>query len=78
MSLRQQRPGLTTRTESAKRQVVNGSDGSMSLVRTQKHFFRIDIREVYLNLIPEKKILPSAVLLVAAIYAAVAAIFYFE
>ena len=28
--------------------------------------------------ISEKKVLPSAVLLVAAIYAAVAAVFYFE
>ena len=41
-------------------------------------FFRIDIREVYFILISEKKILPSAVLLVAAIYAAVAVVFYFE
>ena len=43
-----------------------------------ENFFRIDITEVYLFLISETKILPSAVLLVAAIYAAVAAVFYLQ
>ena len=43
-----------------------------------ENFFRIDIKEVYFILISEKKILPSSVLLVSAIYIAVAAIFYFE
>ena len=59
--------------------MANGSDGSMSLVSKQYirevYFF---IRKVYSILISEKKILPSAVLLVGTIYAAVAAIFYFE
>ena len=37
-----------------------------------------DIQEVYLLLFSEKKILPFTVLLVCLMYAAVAAIFYFE
>ena len=46
----------------------------MSLVRTD---ITSNIREVH-SIISEKKILPFAVLLVGAIYAAIAAIFYFE
>ena len=74
MSLRHQRPGLTTRTETTKRQVANGSDGCKSLVRTEN----IPKEDAYSILISEKKILPAAVLLVSAMYAIVAAIFYFE
>ena len=59
--------------------MVNGSDGSMSLVSKkyirEVYFF---IRKVYSILISEKKILPFAVLLLGAIYAAAATIFYFS
>ena len=72
LSLRHQRPGLTTREETTEIQVANGSDGSMSLVKTDI------IREIYYILFPEKKILPFSVLLVGAIYTAVSAVFYLE
>ena len=43
-----------------------------------EYFSRYYYQEIYLILISEKKILPFTVLLVGAIYAIVAAIFYFQ
>ena len=43
-----------------------------------EYFSRYHYQEIYLILISEKKILPFTVLLVGAIYAIVAAIFYFQ
>ena len=54
--------------------MANGSVGSMLLVRTND----TNIRVIFLITISERKVVPCAVLLVSGIYAAVAAIFYFE